>query len=560
MPVKVRCTSCGTILNAPDRARGKAVKCPECETKIRVPAAKSTTQQAAAKKQAGAKKPLSSTMLIANLDLDSLEDTDSRVCPRCGTEVSSDDFDCPNCGVDLETGELSEKQRRLRQRKGPDPRHYYATLRSDAWTFLKENRSLAMRTSIYSVVFSIVTFFCIYMALSCKTWPPRTLWWFIAVVTGLIPAGWTWFLHSTIINATLSKKLKLKKVNFDFFQSTALGLKLILWFLAIGAPFYLIAGVVALLGMPVIVPLVFVGLALLLAQLMFPVAMVHMSMPVTYRGWLLTSLFPSFAKTAAPALYWLLFFGITMFPFAALVGAVGGISGQDIYNFGVAQRHNADVEYARTYQESTGLVPTPEIEAIASQEYRDPHSVRLILPAALWLVACMVFGFTAVFNMRTNGQFAFYFKPALDLIELEKQATYVPKSESDEEEPEQPSNVSLGMILAALSVVATILWGYQMEATIGGLIAAVIQLVALWIPIIALWRMFEMARQPGPAALAPFVNVWFGIRAASKKGQYGALVLSIWVLLMQGVMPILFWVLIIAQILFQAAAEQGPPG
>ena len=37
MPVKIRCGSCQKVLNAPDRARGKAIKCPNCEELVRVP-------------------------------------------------------------------------------------------------------------------------------------------------------------------------------------------------------------------------------------------------------------------------------------------------------------------------------------------------------------------------------------------------------------------------------------------------------------------------------------------------------------------------------------------
>ena len=38
MPVKVRCPTCEKVLNAPETARGKAIKCPGCETKVKVPA------------------------------------------------------------------------------------------------------------------------------------------------------------------------------------------------------------------------------------------------------------------------------------------------------------------------------------------------------------------------------------------------------------------------------------------------------------------------------------------------------------------------------------------
>ena len=51
MPVKVRCQSCEKVFAAPDAARGKLVKCPGCEGKVKVPAGDG------AKSSAGAKAP-----------------------------------------------------------------------------------------------------------------------------------------------------------------------------------------------------------------------------------------------------------------------------------------------------------------------------------------------------------------------------------------------------------------------------------------------------------------------------------------------------------------------
>src|SRR5690348_3791792 len=48
MPVKVRCSGCQKVLNAPERARGKAIKCPDCATVIKVPAEKQVATKAAA--------------------------------------------------------------------------------------------------------------------------------------------------------------------------------------------------------------------------------------------------------------------------------------------------------------------------------------------------------------------------------------------------------------------------------------------------------------------------------------------------------------------------------
>src|SRR5579864_2272543 len=128
MPVKVRCSQCERVLNAPDRARGKAIKCPECGTAVRVPAAKQQPKKVAAP-------PPSSSMLIANLDLDRLEDTETRICPKCGADVSFEDVECPQCHVNLETGALSEQRQAELGRKGPNPKLYYKEFLRDGWEF-----------------------------------------------------------------------------------------------------------------------------------------------------------------------------------------------------------------------------------------------------------------------------------------------------------------------------------------------------------------------------------------------------------------------------------------
>ena len=74
MPVKVKCSGCQTVLNAPDRVRGKAVKCPKCGTAIRVPA------EAAVKRKATAE--AHDDEFFSSLDVDRLEDRSTRVCQR----------------------------------------------------------------------------------------------------------------------------------------------------------------------------------------------------------------------------------------------------------------------------------------------------------------------------------------------------------------------------------------------------------------------------------------------------------------------------------------------
>src|SRR5262249_33024529 len=129
MPVKVRCPTCEKVLNAPETARGKAVKCPGCETKVKVPAGDggsdgggaATTRRQATKAPARKSADSDSSDFLAKLDLDKVADSEHAMCPKCGASIPEDANECPKCGVDPETGQLSKRAKKRMSRKGPDP-------------------------------------------------------------------------------------------------------------------------------------------------------------------------------------------------------------------------------------------------------------------------------------------------------------------------------------------------------------------------------------------------------------------------------------------------------
>ena len=155
MAVKVRCPTCEKVLNAPDTARGKAVKCPACDTRVKVPAEESsgagsstTTRRSGAKVPAKKRAVPDDDEFLGGLDLDQVVDSSSHMCPKCGASIPEDATECPKCGVDPTTGQLSSSAKKRLSRKGPDPALFYSAAWKDSWAFTMENKVVALRTAM----------------------------------------------------------------------------------------------------------------------------------------------------------------------------------------------------------------------------------------------------------------------------------------------------------------------------------------------------------------------------------------------------------------------------
>ena len=524
MPVKIRCTACSTVLNIPDRARGKKIKCPKCQAKLRVPA--ETKKQ---KKPVTADKPNTpdSTAFLLTFDASRVEDQNARICPKCGVDVEPEDLECPNCGVDLTTGIISARTRKRRERKGPPPEEFYSRARKESWRFLMQNKRLALRIAASWIVFSLLAIACWFMVLRCATWPPQFFWTFVGLLCAMIPFGFTWFLHTEIIRATLFKKDKLKRLHSEFFKNVALGIKLFMWIALFSLPFQLITGTAALLfwNFGMIVGAVFLGsLAFLATFMLFPIAMAHMSMPVTTPGWLAHKLIGTFGKIAAPTLYWCLLCVLTLLPVLGGLGVIGGVFGRGILQFQAAMETRQQIVAAKAYVVPRGELIPHEIEALAAQAPPSLNFLSLILPALTWILCCLYFGFASVYNMRTNGHFALYFRPELELIAEEKQAKYVAKARKDKDDDEAPSTVSTVLAFAVLTLVGAIVMGIMNEQTFLFMIVGMIGFIS-WAPVAGLWRIFEKAHESGWAAIVPVQREIVMARIVEKPAWWGLLLL-----------------------------------
>ncbi|ADG65921.1 hypothetical protein Plim_0068 [Planctopirus limnophila DSM 3776] len=454
MPLKVRCKACGTVVTAPDAARGKAIRCPDCESKIPVPAGDS--KATASKKGASAKssKSASGEDGLANLDLSDLEDSGASICRKCGTEVDPEATECPNCGIDLATGGLGETARK-KQMKGPDPDKFYENLWSESWKFALKYKLFAFRTMMYLLVSSTIMFGSAFMLLWVSSPPPRYFWGLIAVVSVMAIPGWFWFLDTEIIKATMERKDKLPRINFDFFLCSSLGLQAVAWQLAFALP---LLAVPYLLGWFVIVPMEGLPLSVKIAYFLawqipiaslLPAVMSHMSMPVSYPGWMFWKLLPGYFKTIKASWTWTGMFLLTNLLPMIFLGLIIGLSAEPLVDLAKTMDNNGQIVYAKWQVENNpikadkpgGVAPANPFEAKSKEEIKPPNYFSLILPSVFWVLACLSASWTAVFNMRTNGQFAYFNKNRLGLIGRAKEYKYVAKEKTDEDEVAKPKGV-----------------------------------------------------------------------------------------------------------------------
>lgn len=391
MAVKVRCPTCEKVLNAPDAARGKAVKCPECETKIKIPAGDTSAESAGGggakttvRRSAGrtaVKKPAGdSSEFLAGLDLDKIVDSSEAMCPKCGTSIPEGATECPKCGVDPLTGQLSSAARKRKNMKGPDPALFYGAAWKDSWAFMLENYTVALRTGMYFTLLLGFSGGCFALANWLSGQPPKYfLGAFIAAAFLAMP-GWVWWLTIETIRTTAAKKSNIRSIHFDVFRNIALGIKSILW------------SIVFCTWLP------FVGF-------MTPVAMVHMAMPVTKKGWLMPAILPIFFRNFLPAMYCALVSFVTSLVPSMVMGLLFGILAAC---FGAANLSSMSAGG----QVSLGTAAKWGLYG------------GLVVSAVVYFV---VLGFFILFNVRVLGLLAYYFQNSLDLTTFITEKVYVRK-------------------------------------------------------------------------------------------------------------------------------------
>ena len=589
MPVKVRCTSCEKVLTVPDSARGKAVKCPNCEERIAVPEEDSSSVGLKVpgkgsgdkiKKKAATKptKPADSEDALASFDLRKAEDTNARICAKCGFDMKyqdEEDAECPKCGHDVEAGGQGKKAQK-RAMRGPDPADFYPGLAKSSWKFVVKNINLAWRTDAYVTVCLLISLLCSFLYLWLSPVPPRAFFVLCFTVAFMVIPGWLWLMDIEVIQLTLERKDKFKRVNFDFFLASAMGIMFLGWLLVIAAPLMIVPlGIgyylVNFSGSPPWVYGVCAGIGLIPALWMLPVSMSHMSMPISTPGWMIWKVVPLWFKNIKPLSVWMLWLFLTTLPLTTGAAVIGGVWGNSLNTIVTTMESNASTHRARLAAENApkGKNAPPQADPSTIGQIADVDLKPLIGPVIILLVMCLPVGFIGLFLMRINGQFTYYHKNRLEMIDKRKEYKYVAKEkkedDDDDDKPKTDKQVAAdSLVVALLGAIIGLVGGVVYSSVANaGMTVAIITGIAVGLRLVILvsnggliLAVFRESVGMGFVSIIPIVGVIMGgVKYWQQTRQYA---LQYW---FSAAMYLVLTVVVIALALSGAApiVEQQPP-
>jgi uncharacterized RDD family membrane protein YckC len=384
---------------------------------LKIPGGEQAAQpQTKSRRQVGkavpAAPPPSDSDFLAGLDFSHAEDAENRVCPFCAEDIDPEVKICPSCGVNLTTGRMDVREAKRRSRKGPEASKFYREAWTDSWSFVKEHRSLALRTGWYITLFTVLNWACAFMVNYCTNLPPKTFWFACFILTALGVPGWYFFLSTRIIDYSMSSQAKLDRIHFDFFQCVTLGMRAIFWPAIMLLPFVPVLLVLflggAVSGNPMVMGAAALGFGLFPA-VAFPLAMVHMTAKYTYKAWVLWELLKVFTKNVGPALYWVMMAVLLLLPFAGIFAGIELAGGG--MNLFFNERYLGLTEQG--FQAVWGIVgmqPSGMIYNVARA------AVTFLLTFLVLLPLLLAMGFPIVMLMRANGLLGYYRQPDLDLV------------------------------------------------------------------------------------------------------------------------------------------------
>ncbi|MFH5803376.1 hypothetical protein [Alienimonas sp. DA493] len=477
MPVPVVCPECAKKLKAPDKARGKALKCPSCGGRVPVPAEGGAAAAPAAKRKKTRRRepvaagPPETGEFIAGLDLSRVEDRETEVCPRCGTVIEQEEgaevSECPKCGADLLTGGQGATARRKQKYKarGEDPRVFYSTAAGDAFAFLKKNVDVAVRLGVLTLLAGGIACACWVIVRYCAFTPPKLFWGLPAVVGTLFVPGCLWVLQEAVTSLTFDNKQKFKRFRFDVLDCVAKAPRIAIW-AAVAIWPMTVLDLIAFAAWMVMDagPTIFLGsLALhaLATFLFWPAGLGHMAMPVSAPGWNFFTVASGTAKNAGPVLFWAALTFAAFLPFLGVLGGTAAVSGQRVVDTLNAMESNGAVYRAAAAEAAEAKRDDVKVEESALKTI-DWNA--FLIPGVALVPLSFLFGFGAVYAARPAGLLAKMFRPSLGLITLAKEKKYVPKMKRtdelgdlmDDKEPEGLTWQKVGAIVGVTAVLGLV--------------------------------------------------------------------------------------------------------
>ena len=300
-----------------------------------------------------------------------------------------------------------------------------------------------------------------------------------------------WFLDTEVIKLTLERKDKFKKLNFDFFLASAMGAAFVFWSIVVLLPLLALPGglgyaLVNYGGMPSYVLPVCLGIGAIPAMWMVPVVMSHMAMPVQKKGWMVWKLIPIWARNIKPLSIWLMWFLMTNIPNISGVATIAAVYAPDISANLNIMEENARIERIKFSREQNPNTKkkgqkAPVLEPLPDRKPYDLKSA--IIPCVILVVMSIINGFTSLFNMRTNGQFTYYNKSSLELIDKLKEYKYKAKEKVDEDEDDKPKTtvqqavdgLVFLLVFGLIGVVGGMLYGSLTDAgTVKGIVSGML--------------------------------------------------------------------------------------
>lgn len=528
-------------------------------------------------------RPANPDNLYGGIDLDSAADADQKICPGCASPVGEEDAICSKCGVDVETGVLSQREKKRRSRNAPPPEEFYGEVWKNSWAFLKENTGWAIRTALVWAITGTMVICSVFTLawyidgreqqlrdsgegmveitddyvlidlnedpggdarydgtrytksavnadltlrlpgprMGAIQSPPSLFWGMILLVSVLGFGGWAWTLAVQIVKTTLNREKEIKGFHTDLFASMAMGFRSIFWPLVLLWPFVAIPVLISqFTGNQTVAGVVWACIFFIPFMLFLPSALVHLTQKYTYRAWLLDWMCKDFIKTVVPTLY------VSMLLlFLVLLVPLTSVILLLVYSDSVVASY-LDME---TQLLSSVVTYEPEdgVNFFHFTFFRLPLISTLAFTFSF--ICFGILAFPSVFMMRVYGLFAHYFRPELSLINEQAELERVGFG------PRFLASLIDSIMLAVMAGVAWFIGGnatgvmgylYAMSeftVMLSSSVMAGISTLALWSLYVSTWESGQNRGTPGKAALGIMVLTNDNKPITAKQSNYRAM-------------------------------------